>query len=383
MDKPYEGLKVIDFSTTIAGPQCTRMLADMGADVIKIEALEGDMMRSRPPQRNGASTAFGQLNAGKRSVVIDLKSPAGREAARRLAASGDVVVENFRPGVMQRLGLDYSTLRADNPGLIYCAISGYGQTGPSSQLPAYAPVIHAASGFDLAHLDYQEGRERPDYCGIFVADVLSGVYAFGAIGTALHHRSRTGAGQFIDVSMLESMLSLTLTELQAAQFPFTMPRRPMYGPVETGDGYVMVAVASEKTFLNLLDAAGQPELARDPRFEKYLDRRANWAELMDLIENWSRRLTRDQCLQALEQHGVPSSPYRSVKQALDDPQLVHREALAQVSDRGGVFNALNPPFRFSETAVGAGSHAAALGEHTREVLREIGYDDPQIDALGA
>ena len=163
MDKPYNGLRVIDFSTTIAGPQCTRMLADMGADVIKIEALEGDMMRSRPPQRNGASTAFGQLNAGKRSVVIDLKSAAGREAARRLAASGDVVVENFRPGVMQRLGLDYQTLRADNPGLIYCAISGYGQTGPSSQLPAYAPVIHAASGFDLAHLDYQEGRERPDY----------------------------------------------------------------------------------------------------------------------------------------------------------------------------------------------------------------------------
>ena len=381
MDKPYNGLRVIDFSTTIAGPQCTRMLADMGADVIKIEALEGDMMRSRPPQRNGASTAFGQLNAGKRSVVIDLKSAAGREAARRLAASGDVVVENFRPGVMQRLGLDYQTLRADNPGLIYCAISGYGQTGPSSQLPAYAPVIHAASGFDLAHLDYQEGRERPDYCGIFVADVLSGVYAFGAIGTALHHRSRTGAGQFIDVSMLESMLSLTLTELQAAQFPFTMPRRPMYGPVETGDGYVMVAVASEKTFLNLLDAAGQPELARDPRFEKYLDRRANWAELMDLIENWSRGLTRDQCLQALEQHGVPSSPYRSVKQALDDPQLVHRQALAQVSDRGGVFNALNPPFRFSETAVGAGSHAAALGEHTREVLREIGYDDAAIAGL--
>jgi CoA:oxalate CoA-transferase len=383
MGKPYDGLKVIDFSTTIAGPQCTRMLADMGADVIKIEALEGDMMRTRPPQRNGASTAFGQLNAGKRSVAIDLKSESGRDAARRLAATGDIVVENFRPGVMQRLGLDYPTLRAENPGLIYCAISGYGQTGPSSQLPAYAPVIHAASGFDLAHLDYQDGRERPDYCGIFVADVLSGVYAFGAIGTALHHRNRTGVGQFIDVSMLESMLSLTLTELQAAQFPFTMPRRPLFGPVETGDGYVMVAVASEKTFLNLLDAAGQPELAHDPRFEKYLDRRANWAELMDLIENWSRGLNCDQCLQALEDHGVPSSPYRSVKQALDDPQLQHRGALAQVSDRGGVFNALNPPFRFSESEIGAGPHAAALGEHTREVLRELGFNDAQIDALGA
>ena len=180
MDKPYSGLKVIDFSTTIAGPQCTRMLADMGADVIKIESLEGDMMRTRPPKRQGASTAFGQLNAGKRSLVLDLKSVAGQAAARRLAGMADIVVENFRPGVMQRLGLDYETLRAANPRLIYCAISGYGQTGPSSQLPAYAPVVHAASGYDTAHLSYQDGRDRPDYCGIFIADVLSGVYAFGA-----------------------------------------------------------------------------------------------------------------------------------------------------------------------------------------------------------
>ncbi|MEK9774673.1 MAG: CaiB/BaiF CoA-transferase family protein [Quisquiliibacterium sp.] len=381
MDKPYKGLRVIDFTTTIAGPQCTRMLADMGADVIKIETRDGDMMRSRPPQRNGASTAFGQLNAGKRSVVIDLKSAAGRQAARRLAQTGDVLVENFRPGVMQRLGLDYESLRAESPRLIYCAISGYGQSGPSSQLPAYAPVIHAASGFDLAHLSYQDGRERPDYCGIFVADVLSGVYAFGAIGTALHQRHQTGCGQFIDVSMLESMLSLTLTELQAAQFSFSMPRRPMFGPVETCDGYVMVAVASEKTFVNFVQAAGQPELVRDPRFEKYLDRRTNWPELMDLIENWSRKLTSEQCLSALELHGVPSSPYRTVKQALDDPQLAHRRALTPVSDLGGEFKVLNTPFRLSQADTNAGARSPALGEHTREVLHEIGYDSAQITEL--
>src|SRR3984957_1402543 len=177
----FHGLRVLDFSTTIAGPHCARMLADMGAEVIKIETAEGETMRSRPPMRNGCSTAFGQLNVGKKSLVLDLKSPEGIEAVRRLVASADILVENFRPGVMRRLKLDYATLHALNPKLIYCSISGYGQTGPSAELPAYAPVIHAASGYDMAHLSYQPGRSRPDYCGIYHADVLTGVYAFGAI----------------------------------------------------------------------------------------------------------------------------------------------------------------------------------------------------------
>ena len=185
MARPFAGLRVLDFTTTIAGPHCTRLLADMGAEVIKIESLEGDMMRSRPPLRNGASTYFGQLNAGKKSVVLDLKSRAAIDAIHALLADTDILVENFRPGVMQRLGLGYPALATAYPRLIYCAISGYGQTGPSSQLPAYAPVVHAASGFDLAHLGYQEGRTRPDYCGLFIADVAVGTYAFGAIGAAL------------------------------------------------------------------------------------------------------------------------------------------------------------------------------------------------------
>lgn len=382
MNKPFQGLRVIDFSTTIAGPQCTRMLADLGAEIIKIEAPEGDMMRTRPPHRGGASSAFGQLNAGKKSVVLDLRSPRAVAAARRLVETADILVENFRPGVMKRFGLDYQALAPSNPRLVYCSVSGYGQTGPSSQLPAYAPVIHAASGYDLAHLDYQEGRHRPDYCGIFVADVISGVYAFGAIGAALNQRHATGRGQFIDVSMLESMLSLTLTEMQAAQFPITMPKRPMFGPVETSDGYVMVAVASEKTFVNLVEAAGHPELATDPRFAKYMDRRDNWPELMEIVEQWSRKLSNEQCLAQLERHGVPASPYRTVAQALADPQLEHRGALAEVEDAGGVFKALNPPFRMSDADVSANRHASRLGEHTREVLRAAGLSDEEIDALG-
>ncbi len=167
------GLRVIDFSTTIAGPHCTRMLADMGAEVIKIESAEGETMRTRPPVRHGFSSTFSQLNAGKKSLVLDLKSPAAVDAVRRLVAGADIVVENFRPGVMRRLKLDYDLLKDLNPKLIYCSISGYGQTGPSAELPAYAPVIHAASGYDMAHLSYQPERTRPDYCGIYHADVLA------------------------------------------------------------------------------------------------------------------------------------------------------------------------------------------------------------------
>src|SRR3974390_2935845 len=253
----FAGLRVLDFSTTIAGPHCARMLADMGAEVIKIETAEGETMRTRPPLRNGCSAAFGQVNVGKKSVVLDLKSPEGIEVVRRLVASADILVENFRPGVMRRLRLDYETLSPLNPKLIYCSISGYGQTGPSAELPAYAPVIHAASGYDMAHLAYQPGRERPDYCGIYHADVFTGTYAFGAIASALYQRTRTQVGQHIDVSMLESMLLLTLNEGQWSQFTVPPPPRAMFGPIATADGYVMLAIASEKTFQGLMKVIGQ------------------------------------------------------------------------------------------------------------------------------
>src|SRR3979411_2293698 len=279
--KALQGIRVLDFSTTIAGPHCTRMLSDMGADVIKIETDEGETMRTRPPVRGACSAVFGSYNVGKKSVVLDLKSRKGVEAIKRLVAKVDVLMENFRPGVMRRLKLDYKTLRAFNPKLIYCSISGYGQTGPSAELPAYAPVIHAASGYDMAHLAYQPGRSRPDYCGIYHADVLTGVYAFGAISAALYQRTATGQGQHIDVSMLESMLSLTLNELQWSQFEVKPTQRPMFGPIEPADGYLMLAIASEKTFQSLIKVIGHPEWISDSRFPKYSDRRANWGRLIE------------------------------------------------------------------------------------------------------
>ncbi|MCA6121070.1 CoA transferase [Bradyrhizobium sp. WSM 1704] len=379
----FAGLRVLDFSTTIAGPHCTRMLADLGAEVIKIEPAEGETMRTRPPVRNNCSAVFGQLNVGKQSVVLDLKSSAGVEAVRRLIATADVLVENFRPGVMRRLKLDYAVVSGINPKLIYCSISGYGQTGPSAELPAYAPVIHAASGYEMAHLAYQRGRSRPDYCGIYHADVLTGTYAFGAISAALYQRSTSGKGQHIDVSMLESMLSLTLNELQWSQFEVKPSQRPMFGPIETTDGYVMVAIASEKTFQNLMQVIGRPEWVSDPRFARYSDRRENWPSLMEGVEAWSRAISTQACLAALNEYGVPSSAYRTVSEALADPQIAHRGALAEVADGGGSFKVLNPPFRMSGATVAAGKRMSTLGEHTLSYLKEIGLSEDQIAGFAA
>ena len=381
MDRPLQHIRVLDFTTTIAGPYCARLLADLGATVIKIEAPEGDMMRSRQPLRDGASTSFGQLNAGKHSIVLDLKQPAAQEIVRRLLADTDVLVENFRPGVMRRFNLDYATLGEAFPSLVYCAISGFGQTGPSAGLAAYAPAIHASSGHDLAHLAYQEGRERPDNCGIYTADILTGTFAFGAITSALLHRQQTGRGQMIDVSMLESMLALLVAEVQTAQFAVPPAGRPIFAPVRTRDGYIMPAVASERSFQGLARAAGHPEWITDPRFAAYPDRRRNWGELFDALEIWSSTISTAECQAAFDREGVPSSPYRTVREVLADPQIAHRQALAEVHDAGGAFRVVNPPFRMSGGLAQVREFAAALGEHTNEVLREAGYGEAQIEAF--
>ena len=380
---PLDGMRVVDFTTTIAGPYCARMMADLGAEVIKVEAIEGDMMRTRPPLRNGASTSFGQLNAGKQSIVLDLKRPEAQDVIRRLLPTTDFLVENFRPGVMQRFNLDYETLSKRHPALIYCSISGYGQTGPSSGLPAYAPAIHAASGFDMAHIAYQPGRDRPDNCGIYIADIVSGTYAFAGAMAALAQRHVTGRGQHVDVSMLETMLSLMVGEVQTAQFPVAPAGRPMFGPVRTKDGFIMPAVASEKTFQSLCRAAGHPEWIADPRFAAYANRRDNWGTFVDELELWSTALTTEQCQAAFDANGVPASPYRTVREVMADPQIAHREAFAEVQDKGGSFKVLNPPFRMSDALVQVSGFSSALGEHGRDILESAGYVADEIDRMAA
>jgi crotonobetainyl-CoA:carnitine CoA-transferase CaiB-like acyl-CoA transferase len=380
--RPLSDIRVLDFSTTIAGPHCARLLADMGADVIKVESPEGDLMRSRPVQREGRGTMFGQLNAGKRSIVLDLKKPEAIATVKKLVAKVDIVLENYRPGVMKRLGLDYPELAKINPRIVYGAISGYGQTGPAAARPAYAPVIHAATGYDMAHLNYQQGRERPDNCGIFVADYASGAYALGGILAALHQRDVTGQGQMVDVSMFETLIGMLLGEVNRAQFDFEMPSRPMYGPIEAKDGYVMLATASERTFQDMATAAGRRDWLTDPRFEKYADRRMNWALFVVELEEWSKTLTVNEVVAAFEKHGVPCSPYLTVTEALKDPQVTHRGSLCPIEDGAGRYLSPAPPFRFSGSALRSGPKVAELGEHTASVLTEFGLTAEEIDALG-
>jgi len=375
-----DGVRVLDFTSVMAGPFATRMLADLGAEVIKVESLEGDQVRARPPKRDGHSAYFGNLNAGKQSIACNLKSPEIVAIIKQLVATCDVLVENFRPGVMQRFGLDFAALAAINPRLIYCSISGYGQTGPKALHPAYAPVIHAASGFDMVNLRYQDEADRPATSGIFIADVLGGTHAFGAIQAALYQRERTGQGQHIDLSMLEAMVGMLVFETQEAQFPGDA-RRPLYTPLKTSDGFIMVAPTSPRNFEQLAEAVGHPEWRDDPRFRTNADRNANWATLLALTEEWTMERDAEEAEAILSRHGVPCARYREIGELLDDPQLAARGAFAQVHDGAGTFKVPNPPFRMSGSRVEARDHVARLGEDGAAVLAGLGVSAEAVAAL--
>ncbi|WP_158967029.1 CaiB/BaiF CoA transferase family protein [Chachezhania sediminis] len=360
-------IRVLDFGQVMAGPLAGRLMADVGAEVIKIETPEGDSMRGRPPLRDGHSTYFGTLNAGKRSVVLDLKTEDGRRDAFALASTADVVLENFRPGVMARLGLGYEALSAVNPGLIYCAISGFGQQGEGAKRPAYAPMIHAASGLDLAQMDFVPGAERPAPTGMFYADVLAAIYAWGAVQTALLERERSGKGQMVDVALMDSLISMMIYECQEAQFP--QPRkRHVYIPVRTADGFVIVVPLSGKNFAAMLEVLGSPDWGQDPRFATPAGREANWAEIMAQVERWTEACSSDECERLFMAAGVPCSRYRTVAEALADPVSVERGITGEVEDGAGTFDVPNPPFRMSLTEARVRRRIPALGEGTDEIL---------------
>ncbi|ODS93148.1 MAG: carnitine dehydratase [Comamonas sp. SCN 65-56] len=374
-------ITVLDFTIVMSGPMCTRMLADAGADVVKIESPDGDVVRQRPPLLNGTSTYYASMNCGKRSVVLDLRTDEGRCLARALAARADVVVENFRPGVMKRLGLDYETLAAENPKLIYASISGFGQIGPRAQAPAYAPVIHAASGYETAYNEYQRGSGRPANNGIFIADVLGAAHAFGAVQLALYERARSGRGQYIDVSLMDSVLGMLIYEIQAAQFPPERPRQ-VYEPVQAADGYVMVAAVTRKNLDVLFDMIGYPQGKNDPRFATVATKEANWPALLKLIEDWTRERSGAECEATLMRAGVPCSRYRSVAEAMDDPQVTARGSMAELNVGGDHFLVANAPFKMSGTPLAAQPRLAGLGENTTEVLQEmLGLSDERVEEL--
>lgn len=364
---PLEGLRVLDFSIMLAGPYCARLLADVGAEVIKIEPPEGDDMRLRTPLRDGHSAYFGQLNAGKRSLALDLKNPDAIKLVHKLVAETDIVVENFRPGVMDRLGLGYDVLREINPRLIYCSISGYGQAGPDTGRPAYAMIVHAESGFDRSLMRYADDRDRPAAGAIFVADVLGGIFGYSAIQTALVQRTRTGEGQRIDVALMDCMLNLLVYELQEAQFPIRAPR-PTYGPVRTRDDDILIAPVTARNFAALCEVTGQDELANDPRFNALPARGANWTAMMQVVEKWTERHTADECLAALDAAGVPCARYRDPGAALSDPHLLARGSFSTIADGAGEFFGVNAPWKMSGGETSIGREIPAIGAHRDEIL---------------
>ncbi|MBL8376807.1 MAG: CoA transferase [Burkholderiales bacterium] len=357
------GLRVLDFTSMIAGPYAGRLLADAGAEVVKIEPAEGEDMRSRAPSRDGHSLYFGQLNAGKKSIVLDLKNKAGVALAKRLVEKADVVLENFRPGVMARLGLDYPALAAINPRLVYCAISGYGQVGPNRDKPAYAPIVHAASGFDRALMRYAGDRTQPAASAIFVADLMGGIYAMSGIQTALLARAQTGRGQLVDVALMDCMQNLLVYEIAAAQLP-PLPPRLTYGPIAAADGDVIVTPITQRNFHALADAIGRPELKTDERFARVATRSRHWRELMNEIEAWTRSRRVAECLGVLETAGVPCSHFGEPEDALTDAHVRARGLLKPVRDGAGEFLGVNPPYRLSATPAELRSPVPAVGEHS-------------------
>jgi CoA:oxalate CoA-transferase len=365
-----DGIRVVDFTSMIAGPYCSRLLADCGAEVVKIEQPGGDHMRKGRPQRDGHSAYFASLNCGKKSCILDLKSVEGRTIAADLVAASDIVLENYRPGVMSRLGLDYETLSARKPELVYCSISGFGQTGPRATQPAYAPVVHAASGFDHTQFVYQGAESRPAKTGIFVADVLAAVHAFGAIQTALVGRLRHGRGQRIDVALMDAMIGLLGYECQEAQFPSDTPRH-LYGPLATRDGFVSVAPVNQRNFEQLANVTGNPGWISDPRFEATLARSSNWELLMGELETWTRTRPALECEQILMAAGVPCSRYLTVAEAIADLQTIERGTMAEIEDAAGPLRVPNAAFKFGDGSVRARKHVPLLGEHTREVLQAV------------
>jgi crotonobetainyl-CoA:carnitine CoA-transferase CaiB-like acyl-CoA transferase len=327
-------------------------------------------MRQRSPIRDGRSAYYGQMNSGKQSIAIELKSPEGRQIALDLIARADVVIENFRPDVMSALGLDYETLSKSNPRLVFCSISGFGQKGKRARDPAYAPIIHAASGYDMAHLKYNDGLDRPATTGIFMADVVAAIYAFGAVQTALLHRELHGVGQHVDVTLIDSMLNMLIFEMQEAQFKIEH-RRPLYQPLKAIDGFVIVAPVSQKNFENLALAVEHPEWVEDPRFSNSRVREQNWGLLMSLIEKWTEKRPSLECEQLLMKAGVPSSRYMTVAELLADPEMMARGTYRSIEDNSGAFMIPRQPFQFSGSPVEPRTHVSDLGEDTAAVLGDM------------
>lgn len=386
---PLSGIRILDFTRMLAGPFCTAMLADAGAEVIKIENPDGgDDSRHFAPRIGSESAYFLLINRGKKSVTVNMKATKGRELVHNLARHCDVVIENFKPGVAAKLGIDHESLKSCNPSLIHVSISGYGQSGPMAHRPAYDIIAQAVGG--IMSVNGNPGLP-PTRVGESIGDIAAGLYAAWGISTALHRRARTGQGDRLDVAMVDSIFSLLVTGLSQYLYTGEVPTpignaHPISAPLDSfqaADGDLIIAVANDTLFAKLCRTIGRPELASDPRFATDPERKRNDRALKELIETWSKELTVNAAVALLDEASVPASPVLALDKVVHSEQATYRELVRTIAHPTlGDIRLVPQPVRFEETRPDCLRHPPLLGEHTGEVLRDVlGLDDLQIKSL--
>ena len=396
-------IRVLDLSRVLSGPWATQILGDFGADVIKVERPgtgddlreQGARLKDLAGNETNERSTFLATNRAKRSVTIDMAKPEGQALIRQLATKADVVVENFKSGDLKRYGLDHATLRELNPRLVYVSITGFGQTGPYSQMPGYDLIFQAMGGV-MALTGAPEGEPGagPQRAGYPVSDLTSGFYATIGILAALHHRDTvSGRGQYIDLSLLDAQVaatsSMAMSYLVAGQLPvrvglgsqLTAP----YGDFDCADGKIMIAVGNDKQFVQLCKVLGRPDLTEDPRFATTPQRVAHKLVLLPIVAGILKEHTIDYWMPLMREAVVPSAPIYDFKQVYDDPQIKHRQMVKTIPHPlAGTMSVVANPLNFSETPLQYGRPPPLLGEHTEEVLRDVlGLDDAAIARLAA
>ncbi|KAA0220201.1 CoA transferase [candidate division KSB1 bacterium] len=383
------GLRVLDLSRVLAGPFCTQLLGDMGAEIIKVERPgSGDDTRQwGPPWFHGESAYFLSCNRNKKSLTLNLKSAQGRELIKKLAAQSDVLVENFKTGEMTKLGLDYASLQPLNPGLIYCAITGYGQNGPYADRPGYDFIIQAQGGV-MSITGEAEGE--PCKVGVAIADVMAGMYAANAILGALAHRHKTGAGQFIDIALLDSQVSwlinVAMNYLVSGQAPRRYgnahPNLAPYQAFATADGQIAIGVGNDEQFRRLCLHLDLAEMAQDPKFANNAQRLQHRDAMTSRLQNRLREKSTEEWLAILLAAQIPVSAINSIPQILQDPQVLARDMVRTIQHPAGDLRVLGPVAKFSETPSNVYAPPPLLGQHTEEILKDLlDFDTEKILAL--